>query len=96
MRRETPQRLARQLARGRPLAVRGELLTHAFGPELSDVIGNAGNGILPNRFRAEEVSDVIRHLHQVLGATVLSGMLRIAAHGGKGLFGNEDIGALQQ
>lgn len=75
--------------------MRGELAAHAFGPELGDMIGDAGNGILPHRFRAKEIADVIRHLHQMLGAAVLPGMLRIAAHG-IGLFGNEHIGVLQQ
>jgi hypothetical protein len=93
--REAAQCLARQLVET-VFAVRRKLLTHAFGPELGDVIGDTSYGILPRRFCAKKVADVIRHLHQVLGAAVSgSAMLRIFAHG-KRLFGNEHIGILQQ
>ena len=67
----------------------GELLAHARRPELSDVIGDAGDGILALGLSAKKVADIIRHLHQVFGTAVL-----IGAHGDR-LAGNEHISTLE-
>src|SRR5208282_2041598 len=53
------------------LHVRVELLAHARGPEFRDVIGDAGDGVLAVRLRTKEIADVVRHLHQVLGAAAV-------------------------
>src|ERR1700694_252289 len=70
---QAPQRLARQLIEARiagAFDMGGELISHALGPELRDVIGNAGDGLLALGFRAKAAADVIRHLHQVLRPAV--------------------------
>ena len=68
MRREAPHRFTRQLIEAGIavlLQMRVEFRTHALGPEFGDVIGDAGDGVLALRLRAEKIPDVIRHLHQV-------------------------------
>jgi hypothetical protein len=54
------------------------------------VIGDAGDGIFPHRFRTKEVADIVRHLNEVLRAAVY-----ITTHGST-LFGDkQDIRALR-
>src|ERR1700722_15480414 len=87
---EAAQRLARQFIEA-ALAVCGELLAHALGPELIDGIGDAGHAIFPHGFGTKKPADVVRHLHEVLRAAVY-----ITTHGST-LFGDEqDIRALHQ
>src|ERR1700722_2110189 len=62
------QGLARQLIESgsfRRVQLPDELPAHPRAPEASDVIGDAGDGILP-RLGAEEIPDIVRHLHQML------------------------------
>jgi len=87
---QTPQRLTRQLIEA-GIAVAfdmgGELIAHALGPEFRDVVGDAGDGVLALRLRAEEVADVIRHLHQVLRRAVSFA----AVFGARGIFTGDRI-----
>src|SRR5258708_35401476 len=63
------QRLARQLIEPHSAGVEfhHELLAHLGAPETPDVIGDAGDGVLP-RLGAEEIANIVRHIYQMLCA----------------------------
>jgi len=45
-----------------------ELLLHTARPVFFDVVQDAAHRVFAQRLGAEEVADVIRHLHQMRGA----------------------------
>src|SRR5258708_23895436 len=66
---EGTQRLARQLIEPHSARVEfhHELLAHLGAPETPDVIGDAGDGVLP-RLGAAAITNIVRHIYQMLCA----------------------------